>query len=570
MNKLLLVLIIFSAFFLRFYRLSDLPPGLGRDEVSVGLNAYSILKTGYDEYHRFMPLYFEAIGDQKLPVIIYSTVPSIAAFGLTAFGARFPFALLGSLTVIFTYLFTRKAFSGVLIPLLAAAILTVNPWHLAHSRAVYEIVMGTFFFTAGTFYFLHGLEKPKLMIFSVLFFILAFYVYSMNRLLSPLLFLSYIWIYRKKIVKLPKIIKGISLFLVFFSLLPFIIYFFDPGGIYGPQGVAIFSSSRVRSSIMEFRSYVLNSNFQVLGPIFFNRVIMITYEYGKNLLAAISPEFFFAKGSDMAGIGTNGQFFMIEFIPFMIGLITAGVAAVKGNKIFRLLLSWIILPVLCASLTIDPPYVTRTFFIVVPMVILISVGWVKFFTWARNQRRFYFYLLITFVSLAYIWHLTFYFISYYVRFPVVYAKNWESKNKELFEYLEKEEDNVGKIVIEKPEYSMYAFYLFYRSIPPSDVWSKLERHLPGPDGWQHGKKIGKYEFRDIDWKKDREGGSVILVSRGGEYDKETSVTKEIFYPEKYTVFPYGLKVVALPEKRVAFRIWKFMYDEKTKVTKLVE
>ena len=108
-KNIILISIFILSFLLRFYRLAVLPPGLGRDEVSVAYNAYSILKTGHDEYGRFLPLYFEAIGDQKLPVIIYLSVPSIALFGLNEIGARFPFALLGSLTVVFLYLFLKSA-----------------------------------------------------------------------------------------------------------------------------------------------------------------------------------------------------------------------------------------------------------------------------------------------------------------------------------------------------------------------------------------------------------------------------------------------------------------------------
>jgi len=151
-KRFLIPLAIFSiAFTVRFYHLSSLPPGLGRDEVSVAYNAYSILKTGRDEHGRFLPLYFEAIGDQKLPVIIYISVPSVALFGLTEIGARFPFAVLGSFTVVFLYLLLKKAQSlnKLIIPksvvYLAPLLLAVNPWHLAHSRAVYEIILGTFF-----------------------------------------------------------------------------------------------------------------------------------------------------------------------------------------------------------------------------------------------------------------------------------------------------------------------------------------------------------------------------------------------------------------------------------------
>ncbi|EKD95597.1 MAG: hypothetical protein ACD_24C00433G0001, partial [uncultured bacterium] len=54
----ILLLIVLLGGALRFYQLASVPPSLARDEVSVGYNAYSILKTGKDEYGRIFPLSF--------------------------------------------------------------------------------------------------------------------------------------------------------------------------------------------------------------------------------------------------------------------------------------------------------------------------------------------------------------------------------------------------------------------------------------------------------------------------------------------------------------------------------
>lgn len=561
-QRIILLVVVFLAFILRFYKLTDVPPGLGRDEASVAYNAYSIIETARDEHGRFMPLYFEAIGDQKLPVIVYLSTLSIKVFGLTELGARFPFALLGSLTVFFLYLLIKqmatieKSVNFKWILLLAPFLLAVNPWHLAHSRAVYEITLGTFFFTAGTYCFLKGLVSKKWFILSLTVFIVAFYTYSMTRLLSPLIFLSYLLIFHQEVKSFPRAFWLLIILWSSLLLSPFIMNFFDPGGIYGPKGAVILTSSKVASSIIEFRSYIVNSQAGFLGPIFFNKVVMIFYEYARNILTALSLDFYFAHGSDMAGIGTNGQFYLIEVLPFIIGLIFAVRKAINGQRIFRLILVWIVITFLSASLTIGPPYATRTLFIVVPVVTLTAFGWSIILNWLKKQKLYY-RSFLAFIVLIYFWHFTFYLFSYYIRFPVVYAQNWEAKNKELFEYLEKEEDDVDYIVITKPEYSMYAFLLFYHKVPPKEVWSKLERHLPDPDGWKHGKKFGKYEFRDIDWQNDiGPKRNVILVAHGGEYPDRTVVTHEILYPTKYTVYPYGQNVIALPERKVAFRIWR--------------
>ena len=47
----ILFLILAAALFLRIYKVGSNPPGLTPDEAALGYNAYSILKTGRDEYY---------------------------------------------------------------------------------------------------------------------------------------------------------------------------------------------------------------------------------------------------------------------------------------------------------------------------------------------------------------------------------------------------------------------------------------------------------------------------------------------------------------------------------------
>src|SRR3990167_3514972 len=102
-KNFLIFLVFFLAFVLRFYHLNLTPPSLYWDEVSLGYNAYSILKTTRDEHGKLLPLTnFAAFGDYKPPGYIYAAVPAIAVFGLNEFSVRFPSDFFGVLTVIIT------------------------------------------------------------------------------------------------------------------------------------------------------------------------------------------------------------------------------------------------------------------------------------------------------------------------------------------------------------------------------------------------------------------------------------------------------------------------------------
>jgi 4-amino-4-deoxy-L-arabinose transferase-like glycosyltransferase len=83
-----LLAIICVAALLRFYHLSTVPPHLTPDEASLGYNAYSILKTGKDEYGQSLPIIFKSFGDYKPGLYVYATVPFVAVFGLNEFAVR--------------------------------------------------------------------------------------------------------------------------------------------------------------------------------------------------------------------------------------------------------------------------------------------------------------------------------------------------------------------------------------------------------------------------------------------------------------------------------------------------
>ena len=81
-----LILILALAAFLRFYKIGQVPPSLNWDEVAIGYNAYSILKTSKDEWGVTFPLLgFESFGEYKLP-LLFTRLSLSRNFGLNELG----------------------------------------------------------------------------------------------------------------------------------------------------------------------------------------------------------------------------------------------------------------------------------------------------------------------------------------------------------------------------------------------------------------------------------------------------------------------------------------------------
>src|SRR5258708_12719733 len=129
MIKWLLIGIVLLGFFLRVIGLSNHPAGFTPDEASFGYDAYSILKTGKDQWGHMMPLVFKSFGDDKLPVYTYLAFPSVAIFGLNETAVRLPNAIFGTLAIIFLYFLVYQFFTHIQFPLFSPFLFAITSSH---------------------------------------------------------------------------------------------------------------------------------------------------------------------------------------------------------------------------------------------------------------------------------------------------------------------------------------------------------------------------------------------------------------------------------------------------------
>ncbi|KKU07112.1 MAG: hypothetical protein UX11_C0020G0024 [Candidatus Collierbacteria bacterium GW2011_GWC2_45_40] len=207
---LIIAILIFAAV-LRLYSLDQFPAGLNADEAAIGYNAWSLIQTGKDEHSIAWPLVFRSFDDYKLPVYFYLVLPFVKFLGLTVTAVRLPSALLGIASVLLVYLIIKLLFPPVIarserdvaisrhLPLLSALFLALSPWHLQFSRGGWEVNAATFLILLGVWGFLKGLENQKYFYLFVTSFALSFYTYHSARIISPLLALSLVFIYRQEL-----------------------------------------------------------------------------------------------------------------------------------------------------------------------------------------------------------------------------------------------------------------------------------------------------------------------------------------------------------------------------------
>lgn len=551
--SLLLICIFLLGFFLRFYKLGEIPLGLYQDESAIGYNAYSLLITGKDEHGVSLPLYFKSFGDYKLPVYIYLTALSVRFFGLSEFAVRFPSAFFGFLTVIVFYFLINTITKQKTLSLIATFLLAINPWHVHYSRATFEVSIALFLYVLGTLcLYTYFQEKRRgFFLLGTLFFVINLYTYNLTRLLTPLLFIVTLFVYKHNIKKrysFEIIFTGIA---TFFLLTPFLVTFFNKGGVSSASGTLIFSSSSVLAPLLEQRSYFAESQ-QIIGKLFFNMPVLIFWKYLTNIVSYFSVPFFFLNGSSHGnhGIGNFGQFYLFELMFIFIGINVFLKERFHWQKLF---LSWFAIVILVASLTREAPHATRSFFLIVPGVLFSSVGLYTIYKKILMiKKSFVFSTALSFVALFSSYNVAYYFLSYYFRFPIAYASSWRSQDKAISMYIKENENKYNKIIFDTKSGFMYSSLLFYSLYPPQDFQKNAVWEKDDSEGFSFVKSFGKYEFRPIDWTKDYAQRNVLLITTDKEKPEKIPSLTSFYYPKRPVVLALKQEILQFPVNDVAY------------------
>lgn len=553
----LFLFIFLLALFLRFYQLGVVPNGLNQDETSIGYNAYAISQTGKDEYGKQYPLYFKSFGDQKLPVYIYLTVISEKLFGINAFAVRFFSAFLGSLTILFFFLLVKNLSKNRDLALLSAGLLAINPWHLFFSRAAFEVNIALFFAVFGTWSFFKALETKRKMVFftmAIISFLLCLYSYSVTRLLAPLLVLLLVGMQWKEVKKIPfQRLLILSIFLLI-GLVPFLFTFFSNAGVSSTAGTLI-TSTDIQAKAIEMRSYVLLYGPSPLMGLFFNKYLTIAFQYLQNVVGFFSPSFFFISGSEHVnqGIGNMGMFYLFEF-----PLIIAGIIFLfrLHQKSVYLFVYWLVITILVGSLSKDVPHATRAYFLVIPLSFFSAYGlyyWIFYLNHMKHIKMRYILACISIGICSYT--IVYYFISYYIRFPYLYAQPWRSEEKAIALYLQKNEGNYKQIIIDRDTGISYSSLLFYQKFPSEKFVTSVVRLPDESKDFSYVASFGKYVFKYIDWKNDGKAKDTLLITAKKDTHATAKAITSFYYPRKPLVLSVKEVLLQAPQTPIAYVVY---------------
>jgi 4-amino-4-deoxy-L-arabinose transferase-like glycosyltransferase len=437
-SNIILALIVLFGAFLRFYHVDQLPPGLYIDEASIGYNAYTILKTGKDEYGAPFPLFFRSFGDYKPPVYIYMTTGAMALFGKSEFAVRFPSALFGTATIVIFYFFvlelfkkgkskiTKIDFNPEHIALVSSLLLSFSPWHVHFSRAGFEVTVALFFYMLGSLLALIFWDKKatKYLIFATLSFAFAVYTYHTYKLLAPITYFIYIIIVFYKVHECRKMIGIITLVFILLCL---------PVGLFSltPNGSERFTATSA------FSEYLTKNTIE--------KIIIYPMVFLKDYFSFFSLDFLFSHG-DQNGrhqIAGTGLFYKWQ-LPFVLfGLVW--LFRQRKLSIRYVTLGLLLLAPLIPAIARPSPNTLRSLLMVIPISMLIGCGMLYMYNLIHRFKK----IFLVGITILAVYGFVIYLHDYYVHYPNVNALDWGAGYKQMFQSINTHKKDFNYIVIDK-------------------------------------------------------------------------------------------------------------------------
>ncbi len=524
LEKPLLLVVLLIAIFFRFYHLAFVPPSPSVDEVSTGYNAFSILKTGRDEYGNFLPLVLRAYDDWQPVLYTYLTLPFVYLFGLNLFAVRFPSAILSILTVL-TVFFIAKAlfaqrkkksmswFHTSVFATLLVFLLAISPWHIYVSRLGLPTNTGFSFFIFALYFFLR-----KRSFLSVIFFVLSFMSYHADKIFIPVFVLGLIVIYwRELLLQKQKVI--VAIILGFILLFPFLKTAPSSSSLVRFKATSTLKLSAHWEQNQQrerfFRRAIKNND--IIGVVqhsqkfFFMRVVVEGY------LSHFRASWLFLNSGDEPHKAPNfgllyhwtAPFIAVGFISFLIGSFS--------RKTKQLIFFWFFTAPLAGAITTDAPHALRLFTMLPTWEMFAALGILRLYSLIRSAIGKTAYAVV--LCLVVLLSLPLFFVSYFTILPKVQSQSFQFPLSDAILFVLEHEKSYNKIVFSNQGqlYQSYMFFLYHSKYDPAMY---LKEGGTKSGGFAEIHRLGKYEFRPIDWRKEARDEGILYVGRVQDFPSE--------------------------------------------------
>ena len=493
--------ILLIGIFFRIYKLNSLPSSLNWDEISHGYNAYSLFKTGKDQWGASWPIFnFRAYGDYPTTLNMYLTIPFIAIFGLNEWTTRAPSAIAGIIFVILSYQLGILIFKDKNKALLLMLLVAISPWTLFPSRAVFQSTIASVVMLSGII-----LIMKKFSIWGFILLAISMFAYHNTRIIALPIGLSAIFVYGYK--NNPKKIFVYTLIFLIITI-PSIVNLLSPDSRARSQWVGILSPVAINEINESRRLYT--------GPPQLNRVInnKLTYfvpKFFKNYLNLFNPIplFFTGSGQYQFNVANHGLLFSLCLPFFYLGLIKF-FKNIKTNHHYQFMAIWYLLAILPSALTVgDFPTIRAVTILPLPFIFII-LG-LEYF-----PKIIPIFTILILIQFAIYWQK-------YQNYNLNYSSSWQYGYKQVVGIIKNKYPDYQEIILTKKYGEPHEFILYYWPWNPADYQNNnfWDYH----SSWYWVDSFDKFKFIN-DWEIKEKTSNLavktLLITSPGNYNSQNS------------------------------------------------
>ncbi len=552
-SSVLFWLIFFFCLFIRIYFVTKIPEGFDQTEAAFGYNAYSVLKSGRDEYGKFLPLVLQSIGDYKLSGYMYWQIPFIAVFGLNEFSTRLSTITAGMISLLLVFYIVYTVTNKIKLALLTFFFTGIAPWHIILSRMAYDPMIALMFLLASLAFFATWYKSERIykLIGSAFTLCWAVGTYYAVWVLLPFVILYY----GIHILKKPQRKTHLFVALIIVSLpvlMAVKLLSITQGQRFGQDSTfqvhAIpLLNEQVREDQHEFPLFVTR--------IFHNKVIFYTQSLLQNLFKNLSFDFIFLSGDKLDrrfSVPYQGVLYlwMAPFVLF--GILNFWKNQPTYNNL--LLLGTIGIIFLGSAFSELGSETERTLFSVPLFCFLTSYELITACHAFEHKGKLISTLVPGVLALLLAFNVAYFNHQYYWHANAHEPWGRNFGMHEMLIKLKTLENQYTKIVI--PD-NAYIFYYFYNKVDPQVAWAESTSRLDKENflGVRLRKNIGKYLTIPISCPA---AGRlhILYVCTGTKIPKNSKVIDTLYFRDEqpaYVLLEFSKKEsTEIPPKNVNF------------------
>ncbi len=502
-KNLILVLIILTGAFFRFFYLSGYPIQLNHDEISQLYDLKSIIETKKDIYRNFLPLAFPSTGDYKVGHYIYiSTVPYFFS-GDREITVRLPAAFFSTLTILATFLFIKVLTRNWLLAIISAAVISFTPSEIFYGRKSFENVIGSSLDIFGLFFLLKYLKDKKSQIWAtigVMLLTAAMYVYTSHTMLVPMLLIFLIALFKKRLLTRKKEFFAIIAIWVI-SMIPLIFLTAQNAGLRFRAASVFVTQDANLGRVIGLNNSQLKSLIDFIPAKFLNQ---------------FDPAYLFLSGLDLTeknafGIGP----LLFWQAPFLLGGI---IYLIRRKELYiarNLLFGLVVLAMIPGAVTFEDfsPHRSVLAFTMLSIVSAFGLYWL-----VRKILNFKSFLfkssIFAIIALSLLFNLIYFLRMYTITYPFEKSEKLQYPFKQVSQYIWSQYNNFDQIVFD-PKFGDVSpfigagahYYLAYYGNYPPDKFQREYRIGEKP------REIifDKFSIREVYWPADKDLKNTLVI-----------------------------------------------------------